>query len=195
MLNPIDLTPLFPRPPCPKTILWVGKSDERVKRPSIVLELARQLNQFEFVIVMNRGVATTHEECLAAAKELPNVTLLERVPFSQIEAYFAAARLHLNTSDFEGFPNTFLQAAKYGVPTLSLQVDPGAMLSSHGSGVVCGGNLECLRDEICRLMEDQIAYDSCSRQALQYVSQHHDKNTIIGLYERVLSSVLDARVQ
>ena len=68
--NPIDLTHLFQRSPCPKTILWVGKSDERVKRPSLMLELARQLKQFEFIIVMNAGLSETHQQCLAAALDV-----------------------------------------------------------------------------------------------------------------------------
>jgi glycosyltransferase involved in cell wall biosynthesis len=188
--NPIDTKPRFPRNPQPRTILWVGKSDERIKRPSLVLDLARALPQYQFVVIMNPAVQATHEMCVKQIRGLPNVTLVERVPFSRIESYFADARLHINTSVFEGFPNTFLQAAKYGVPTISLQVDPGSMLSQYGSGLVCGGNLQQFREAVSRLMEASAEYEALSRQAVQYVKQNHDKDVLVERYEKILLALV-----
>jgi glycosyltransferase involved in cell wall biosynthesis len=145
------------------------------------------------MVVMNPAVQDIHEECIRRAKELPNVTLLERVPFELIEGYFANARLHLNTSLFEGFPNTFLQAAKYGVPTISLQVDPGDMLSHHGCGLVCNGNFDKLETGTRDLMKDSALRDQMGQRALHYVRAHHDKDVLIPRYELVLNSVLDSR--
>jgi glycosyltransferase involved in cell wall biosynthesis len=184
--NPIDLTLRFPRDPAAQNILWVGKSEERIKRPSLLLELARQLPQYPFTFILTRAIEKTHEECLKLAEQLPNVTLIERLPFVEIERYFAKARLNLNTSVFEGFPNTFLQAAKYGVPTVSIQVDPCGMLAEHCSGLVCGGDFEKLKANVSAVMTDDALYDQLGRQALAYVHAHHDKNVIIPKYEQVL---------
>lgn len=191
--NPIDTEPLFPPKADARTLLWVGKSDERIKRPLLLLDLARSLPEFEFMVIMNPAVQDIHDECVRRAKELPNVTLLERVPFALIESYFANARLHLNTSLFEGFPNTFLQAAKYGVPTISLQVDPGGMLSHHGCGLVCEGDFAKLEAGTRHLMNDRALRDQMGQRALHYVRAHHDKDVIIPKYEQVLNSVLDSR--
>jgi glycosyltransferase involved in cell wall biosynthesis len=188
--NPIDLTPDFPRNPKANTILWVGKSDERIKRPSIALALASQLPEYGFVIIMNLANPETHQQCLEKAKRLPNVTLLPRVPFAEVERYFANARVHVNTSAFEGFPNTFLQAAKYGVPTLSLQVDPGAMLSQYGCGQQCGGDLGRLKENVRLLMTDTRLYAEMSGRCLDYVRVYHDKEKIISQYEKALADVL-----
>ncbi|MCB9109941.1 MAG: glycosyltransferase [Anaerolineales bacterium] len=184
--NPIDLALLYPRNDAADTILWVGKSDERVKRPSLVLELARQLPEYKFIVVMNVGLPETHAIRLEEARSLPNVVLIERVPFEQIESQFANARLHLNTSVFEGFPNTFLQAAKYGVPTISLVVDPGSMLSTHGCGFTCGGDLEKMKGYIRDVMSDNDLFSDLGRHALHYVEEYHDKEKIIQKYEQVL---------
>jgi glycosyltransferase involved in cell wall biosynthesis len=189
--NPIDPAPLFPRNPSARTILWVGKSDERVKRPALVLDLARRLPGYEFIVVMNEANHESHVKCLSMAKELPNITLLEYVPFEQIESYFADARLHVNTSVFEGFPNTFLQAAKYGVPTISMMVDPGGMLSQHGGGLVCGDDFGRLEENVRRLMTDNGLCEKLGRNAQVYVRKHHAKDTIIREYEQALSSALD----
>ena len=184
--NPIDLNQKFPRNTATKTILWVGKSNETVKRPSLILELARQLPQISFVVFMLRGHEELHKKCLAEAQKLSNVTLFEYVPFEQIESYFASAYLHVNTSTFEGFPNTFLQAAKYGVPTVSLKVDPGGMLSQYHCGVACKDDFEVFKQTIQSLMTDTQLYEKYSRQSLDYLKKHHDKDIIIPKYEEVL---------
>jgi len=188
--NPIDLTLAFPRKPEAGTILWVGKSDERVKRPSLILELARRLPAYTFVVIMTQAIPETHQQCVEEAQKLPNVTMVNRVPFHEIEQYFAQAQLHVNTSAFEGFPNTFLQAAKYGVPTLAAKVDPGEMLSQHGCGVSCHDDLELLVKNVCLFMTNPGRYAAASACCLDYIRTYHDKDKIIPQYENALASLL-----
>jgi glycosyltransferase involved in cell wall biosynthesis len=188
--NPIDLTPSFSRNLQPNTILWIGKSDERVKRPSLVLELARQLPEYQFVIIMTVAIKETHDQCMKIASTLPNVTLVEFVPFEQIEQYFANARIHLNTSVFEGFPNTFLQAAKYSVPTVSLQVDPGGMLTEYGCGAFCEGDLEKAKQNITSLMTNNSLCAALGKRSFEYVQEFHDKDKIVQQYEIAIKSIL-----
>ena len=188
--NPIDLTYTFPRNPSANTILWVGKSDERTKRPSLILELARRLPEYDFVVIMTEAVPDTFEQCVKEAGDLPNVTLVDRVPFQHIEQYFATAKLHVNTSVFEGFPNTFLQAAKYGLPTLALNVDPGEMLSRHGCGRSCQENLDRLETCIRQFMTDQTQYAEASARSLDYVQTHHDINKIVPQFEQQLAAAM-----
>ena len=188
--NPIDLTRAFPRDPAAKTLLWVGKSDERVKRPSLILELARQLPEYPFEVIMPLGLPETHQQCVQEAANLPNVTLLPRVPFHEIEQYFARAKLHVNTSTFEGFPNTFLQAAKYGVPTFAAKVDPGGMLSQHGCGVSCNDDMGLLIRNIRSFMTDPAQYAAASAHCVDYVRTYHSKEQIIQQYENALIALL-----
>ena len=42
---------------------------------------------------------------------LSNLELYEDVPWNKIDTYFSNARVFVNTSTHEGFPNTFVQAA------------------------------------------------------------------------------------
>lgn len=191
--NPIDLTRQYPRMETPKGILWVGRSDERVKRPSLIFELARRLPDIPFTVIMNQGLPETHEACLAEAKTLPNVTLIERVPFDEVERYYAAALLFVTTSVFEGFPNTFLQAAKYGIPIVSTDVDPNGLLSRHGCGFVCGGDFEAFVENVRRLMMDVSLYAKMSAAILEYVRTHHDKDVVITQYERAFHEILPNR--
>ncbi len=142
---------------------------------------------------MNRAVPETHEIAMREAQSLPNITLIERVPFEEIERYFAAARLFVNTSTFEGFPNTFLQAAKYGVPTVATDVDPGSMLSQRGGGVTCGGDFERFVESVRQLMTDEDEYAKRSAAALTYVRTYHDKEVVVAQFEKAFREVLDMK--
>jgi glycosyltransferase involved in cell wall biosynthesis len=187
--NPIDLHRKHAKNSKARTVLWVGKSDERVKRPSIVLELARRLPHFDFVIILNFATPVVHAQLLAKARELPNVELVERVPADQIEYYFANARVHINTSRFEGFPNTFLQAAKYGVPTVSMNVDPGNMLYEHQAGLL-SQNIDQFEENVRKLMENDALCSELGNKAKKYVKVNHDKELIIQQYEDTLLEIL-----
>src|SRR5690606_14904808 len=100
--------------------LWIGRSDAHVKRPDHLIELAAACPEQHFLMVMTLEDAAVDRAIRERAPA--NVTILPRVDFDEIERYFKHATLFVNTSDFEGFPNTFLQAAKYRVPILSLRV-------------------------------------------------------------------------
>jgi glycosyltransferase involved in cell wall biosynthesis len=106
-------------------VLWVGVI-RAGKRPQLLLELARCLPQRRFVMVggPERGEAALFERTRAEAAALPNVEFTGFLPLPQVEPRFDAARLFVNTSEFEGMPNTFLQAWARGVPTLAT-VDAG----------------------------------------------------------------------
>jgi len=188
--NPIDLKYQFPKAANSENILWVGSSDDRVRRPSLALELARCLPEYSFVMIITPAVLETYEKCHREARDLPNVTLIGRVPFDEVEKYFATAKLFINTSVFEGFPNTFLQAGKYGIPIVALKVDPGQMLTLHGCGATCNDHMDKLIEQVRLYMSNSEKYEQASGQCLTYVSTYHDKEKIVLEYERVIQSLL-----
>jgi glycosyltransferase involved in cell wall biosynthesis len=188
--NPVNMNREFIRAEEPETILWVGNSDERIKRPSIVLEVARSMPEYSFVMVVTPVSEDGYQRVLEASKDIPNLTLASRVPFKEIEKYFAQAKLFINTSVLEGFPNTFLQAGKYGVPIVSLKVDPNRMLSQHGSGFTCNDQVDDFRNAIKRLFDDPVLYQKSSENILEYVRQNHDIERVIPKYLAVFQKLL-----
>jgi len=171
------------------TILWVGKQNE-IKRPEIFIKLAKELEEYQFALIANPmlGLANYLEKWLPTP---PNVTFLEYIPFHQIERYFATAKLLINTSIFEGLPNTFLQAAKYGVPIVSLQVDPDNMLSEHKCGLFCNGSFDQLLNNVRTLMAFPDLYSELSSNCKVYIREYHNMEKAIKAYEKAFISVLD----
>ncbi|HNX60933.1 MAG TPA: glycosyltransferase family 4 protein, partial [Spirochaetota bacterium] len=105
------------KPSMTAPVLWVGRL-EPWKSPELFLELAKRYPSRRFVMVAPSF--HRHEDygkrLHEAAKMIPNLTLYDFVPYREIDSYFMNASYYISTSEKEGFPNTFIQAAMFGVP-------------------------------------------------------------------------------
>jgi len=192
--NPVDLKRVHPKETDPKMILWVGNSFESVKQPNLMINAIRELPEYSFIMIVTPVTDEQMEIIYQHARTVPNLNVLTRIPYNEIEKYFAQARLFVNSSSFEGFPNTFLQAGKYGVPLISLNIDPNRMLTKYRCGLFCDNQFELMVHNIRLVMEDQALYDSLSANIIDYVQTFHDIDKIIPEYERAFLSALDKKV-
>lgn len=169
-----------PVPPSPagnskSAILWVGRMHP-LKQPEMFLDLAERLPDERFVMVLTRDEAqealTRSVRTRAAA--LPNVVLHEDVPWREVGRFFEEAKLFVNTSTYEGFPNTFVQAAMQGAPILSWAVDPDGVLKRHRIGYCAGGSFERLVEESRRACASKPHRVDMGRRARDYARQYHD---------------------
>ena len=110
-------------------LLWAKPGGKSVqKRPELLLELARRCPEIPFVMVTNRIDAKVYD-MLANAVPRWSQRLSSRLHMRKWTSITPQARVFVSTTAFEGFPNTFLQAGKHGVPVLSLDVDPDGFIS------------------------------------------------------------------
>lgn len=167
--------------------LWVGKSDT-VKQPEVLLRLARAFSETDFVMVLNRSNPSVHAQIINS--KTPNIRILEYVPFNEIEMYFRKAFVLINTSVFEGFPNTFLQAGKYGVPILSLNVDPDKFIETNQCGIVAHGEIDKLKQGLRTILNDKNIQEKVSRNIRQYVYQNHDLSRKVLELHQTLQQIL-----
>lgn len=128
-------------------VLWVSNL-RALKRPELVLEIARQLPDVNFTLAGGPmpGGQTYFDDVAAAAARLPNVTLLGPVRYAETGALFDRARIFLNTSSIEGFPNTFLQAWIRAVPVVSF-FDPDGLVKRLQLGRIAGS-----LDDMCEAL-------------------------------------------
>jgi glycosyltransferase involved in cell wall biosynthesis len=158
-----------------RSVVWVGRGHP-LKQPELFLSLVEQLPDEPCVMVLmpdaqHEALAT---ELRARAAGLPNLTLSEHLPWDRMEAVFRDAKLYVNTSTYEGFPNTFVQAAMQGTPILSWRVDPDGVLTDHGIGVCAGGSFERMAVLGRRLCLEHDWREKLGRQAQEYARKHHD---------------------
>lgn len=156
------------------SILWAGRLD-KVKQPEIFLELARSfpMERFAMLVIHGDGQAGEMARLRQQVKELPNVTLAENLPWHQTGRWFAAAKLFVNTSAYEGFPNTFVQAAMYGTPILSLGVDPDGVLSRFEIGACAAGSIDRLKHLVTRFCASDGLRAEYGARARAYAKDRH----------------------
>jgi glycosyltransferase involved in cell wall biosynthesis len=167
-----------PHPPArhvPKSyVLWVGRGNP-LKRPEMFLDLAARMPHRRFVMVVAHEDAHLDllQQVRTRAAMLGNLDLYEDVPWSEIDNYFARARVFVNTSTYEGFPNTFVQAALHGAPVVSWRVDPDQLLSTGQLGLCAGESFDRLVDLVQGLCESELGWNTLSEGVKRYASTHH----------------------
>ena len=161
-------------------ILWIGRA-EKLKNPLKFIDLASLNSDHKFVMVCNNSVGPEDyfNRMKYLADGVKNIEFIPYVPFSKINAYFRGAKLLVNTSDYEGFPQVFIQAAMNKVPIISLNVNPDNFITKYNCGVVCDGDELFMNQSIQNLLIDSQQLNQLSKNAYNYAREHHDikKNT------------------
>ena len=171
-------------------VLWVS-TIKPIKRPEMFLDLARQRPEFRFRMVGGpggeAGSAELYQRIREQAASIPNLAFMGFVPHAQVEQHFSDARVVINTSHNEGFPNTFLQAWARGVPTVSFCAT-GSTLDEQPVGTVVS-TFEEMQLAVDALMRDDARWLAAGRLAQRYVTQSHTVNATVRAYERVFASL------
>jgi len=171
--------------------LWIGRA-EKWKRPLLLIELAKQYPGEKFVMICPQivdGSKEYYQEIQSQAQDTPNISFIPFVPFHEVDAYFRQAKTFINTSTAEGFPNTFIQAAKNATPILSLNVNPDNILTQHQIGVAYNDDFATMKLRFNSMVSDREKYALYSKQAIEYAQNHHNIDTTSGrLFELIQSN-------
>jgi glycosyltransferase involved in cell wall biosynthesis len=167
-------------------VLWVGNF-RLVKRADLAIELARRLPHYRFVLVGGRvpGGEAHYDQLAGEAKKLPNVVMTGGLPYRAADEWFDRARLHVNTSDYEGFPNTFVQAWVRGVPVVSF-FDPDRVIERRGLGRRCA-DLQAMCAGIDDLLSNPAELDGCGERAREFAHKEYCAPRIAGQYLELLN--------
>ncbi|MGZ5063979.1 MAG: glycosyltransferase family 4 protein [Usitatibacter sp.] len=180
-------------------VLWTA-SIRPSKRADLALEIARRLPNYRFVVIggpdSDRKSQEYYASLVETARALPNVEMKGFVPFVEAERWFNGARVVLNTSSYEGFPNTFLQAWSRAIPTVAF-IDTGSR-TRQGLPVY-----DSVRDvseaswKVERLMRDDILWREASQRVLAHFRGNHSIGAVIDRYESEIGRLtgLDFRLR
>lgn len=180
--------------PVETDVLWVSTL-RQLKRPDRFLDLAAAVPSCRFTMIggAGDGEAALYDAIRDRARTLPNVRFVGFAPYSEVSRYFDGTRLFVNTSETEGFPNTFLQAWARKVPTLSF-IDCGARFRGEPVGQVVASE-----EEMAVLVRKLLANDAerirLGSIARDYVAMHHFPERVLDAYEKVFRSLLATRVE
>jgi glycosyltransferase involved in cell wall biosynthesis len=173
--------PAAPRARTPEAFLWIGRLTD-YKRPEAFLALARALPDARFLLVGTPSARHAHvaEALEREARQVTNLELVPPRPRSELLALYENAVAVVNTSDFEGMPNVFLEGWSRGIPALSLSHDPDGVIETNGLGGFAHGSQE----EFVRLARSiwSSRYDQhdLGERCRAYVERQHSPSAVAG---------------
>lgn len=166
-----------------KQVVWVANL-KPLKNPGAFVRLARRFAtrpDVRFTLV--GGTLDDSEWTRRQLEEIaatPNLDYRGALSQGEVNALLGQADLLVNTSDYEGFSNTFIQAWMRRVPVVSLRVDPDRLLSHGGLGAVTGDE-DALYEQVAVLLDDAERRAAIGARARRYALEHHAEGNIESL--------------
>jgi glycosyltransferase involved in cell wall biosynthesis len=162
-------------------VLWVNNLLP-FKRPDLFLALAKKLPQLNFHMVGGPQVGHDNffEKTRQEAASVPNLTFHGRVPYQEMGEKYASARVFVNTSDVEGFPNSYLQAWIRGTPVITF-FDPDAVIQREQLGWAVS-SLDEMANTTVRLTGEKNTWLEVSKRCRNYMKNVYDESRILKPY-------------
>jgi Glycosyl transferase 4-like domain/Glycosyl transferases group 1 len=175
--------------PSPSTVrdievLWVSNIQD-LKRPDRILELAGSMPEVKIHMVGGPlpGQEALFRDIASTAATRRNVTFHGRLSYWDANELYGRARMLVNTSDVEGFPNSYLQAWIRGVPVVTL-IDPDRVIEREGLGVAAKCSTQILA-AVRSLLGGSAAWNAASDRCRMFMAREYGE-------EKVLATYLDA---
>lgn len=170
-------------------VLWVGSLDPDQKRPEKLIDLADRLPDVEFRMVGWTEDEAYREQFLSRASTRPNLTCEGFVPPDEIDRYYRDAVALVNTSAHEGFPNTYLEAWRYGVPVVSLGAMLDGVLERESVGVHAG-SMDELERTVEALWNDRDRTRELGSRGRRYFEEHYGLDVVASAYVEVFAEAM-----
>jgi hypothetical protein len=166
-------------------VVWIGNLN-RTKNPAAFVRLATRFAgrpgvRFTMIGAPSSDPWAQRQIDLIRAEQ--NLEYLGKLTQDGVNAVLERSTVLVNTSELEGFANTFIQAWLRRVPVASLHVDPDGLLSRGGLGSVAHGEEQLYRD-VARILELPAAERaSIGARCREYAVAHHGESNIGAIAE------------
>ncbi len=167
-------------------VVWVANF-KPAKRPEAFVALAERFrgrSDMRFHMVGACADRTRYRGLLERIGALENLVYHGALHMDAVNALLARARVFVNTSESEGFPNTYIQAWQRNVPVLSLDIDPDAVIEREGLGRRTGS-----LEELCRCLGEMAAMpqqgEAMGRRARAYALAAHSERNFTTLLDLI----------
>jgi glycosyltransferase involved in cell wall biosynthesis len=172
----------------PRAFLWVGRLTT-YKQPLRFVELARGVPEAAFWMVATGEGQMANElrgQIELASRGLKNFELRAARPRQELTDLMDRAVAIVNTSEYEGMPNIFLEGWSRGVPALALSHDPDRVISQERLGGFAGGDHQLFIDLARQLWERRYHQEDVAERCLSYVRREHAPDVIARQWSEAL---------
>jgi len=166
-------------------LAWVANFRYQ-KNLKLLFEIVNSLPN-EFIKIAGNPtnkIDSESKEYVQKLKELPNVEFMGKIEREDLLPFLKGAKFLLNTSRYEGFSNTFLEAMTVGTPILSTPlVNPDQIISNHHLGIIYTDPTDLVQKIKSITGTD---YKKMSENCLAYLQEFHDHRRLTQKLERFL---------
>jgi glycosyltransferase involved in cell wall biosynthesis len=162
-------------------LLWVSNIRHE-KRPDRVLELAGTLPEAGVHMVGGplSGSEDLFRDVARKAEAIPNVSFHGPLSYWDAAELYDRAKIFVNTSDVEGFPNSYLQAWIRGVPVVTL-IDPDGVIEREGLGVAAKSPAQ-IPDAVRALLKNAAAWKAASDRCRAFMAREYGEDKVLAAY-------------
>jgi len=162
-------------------LLWVARC-QPIKRPHLFLDLVERFPDLRCKMICPSEDHALWATVAARASTLPNLEFQERVPYHQIQAVYDSAHVFVNTSTFEGWPNSFIQSGLADTALASLDVNPDQLFDLYQLGVFGHGDFNRFASGIADLLSSPALLAEAQNECARFVSELHDNETNVDAF-------------
>jgi glycosyltransferase involved in cell wall biosynthesis len=166
-------------------VLWVNNI-RQFKRPDLVIELAKILPECNIHIIGGPNEPELYARIERDTALLPNIVFHGPIPYRDISPYYSRAKVFINTSDIEGFPNSYLQSWIRGTPLLVF-FDPDNVVSQNQLGFKAT-SVNDMSSTIRRLLADTEQWQQLSTRCLSYMRSNYSDEIVLKPYIEAFES-------
>lgn len=178
----------LPRKDGKTCVLWVANIHEN-KRPELYLEIAARFahrSDIDFVMIGKPNPNWSHGRGMPEIEESPHVRYLGRQPIEEVNRWMERAHVFVNTSELEGFPNTFIQAWSRGAVVVSRRTDIDGGLEAQGVGLM-RDSVDGLVEAIDRLAASEELRRTLRERGFRHVHDNHSMKNARRLADMLLA--------
>jgi glycosyltransferase involved in cell wall biosynthesis len=172
-----------------KRVLWIARGCQQ-KRPDLLLDLAQACPEIAFDMVGPFYADDYAQNVLRRSQQVANVTAHGAVTRDTISEFYRNAVCLCCTSDFEGFPNTFLEAWSYGLPIVST-FDPDGLIARRNLGIVAH-DVPGLATALKSLLSSPDRYLEMSQNSRAYFLENHRPEMVLPKFEAVFNNLFSS---
>ena len=162
-------------------VLWVANF-RTIKRPELFVELAKHFQNkpgISFVMIGGTvGLMTQFNTLLDEISTVSNLRYLGPVTQEEVNKRLSEAHIFVNTSLYEGFPNTYVQAWLREVPVVSLSFDPDDVLVREKIGFH-SKTFEKFVSDVATLIENTSLREEMGKRARQYAEKNYTADRMV----------------
>jgi glycosyltransferase involved in cell wall biosynthesis len=153
----------------PTKIVWVANF-KQWKQPELFIELAEYFKDNQntkFIMIGRPASGAWQRRLFEKINRLSNLEYMGELPIDKVNEVLSESQIFVNTSQYEGFPNTYIQAWMQEVPVVALNCDPDDIIKKNKIGFH-SKTFQQMTQDVKNLVENKKIREKMGKRSQQF---------------------------